>query len=74
MLRMALMIGMNLGLGIFQVPGEKEEGLKKRQIIQPSIAGEAEAGAQHQDEDKQHNGVSNRGFAMEDLTGKEKIK
>ena len=67
---MSFMIGMNLCDTIFQIPGEKEEGLKKRQIIQPSIAGEAEPGAQQQ----QQNGVSNRGFAMEDLTEKAKIK
>lgn len=57
-----------IDIGSEFVPGEREENLKRRQIIQPSTEGQAEPEAQGGD--KQQNGHSNQGFAMNDISGK----
>ena len=51
------------GLDFFQVAGEKEEDLKRRQIIQPSAAGDAEH--ERRGGDKNQNGLSNQGYALD---------
>ena len=55
---------------VFKVPGQKEEDLKRRQIIQPSAAGDAEH--ERRGGDKNQNGHSNHGYALDNINEKTK--
>jgi len=59
-----------IDIGSEFVPGQKEEDLKRRQIIQPSAAGDAEH--ERRGGDKNQNGHSNHGYALNEISEKTK--